>query len=88
MVSHDLQHSANRMKAYINAVNVNFDILEQPATEEFILLPNLDGENGNAVKISKFENVQSLVLHIKSTANDPIRISHIGLKGLRTFHKK
>ncbi|CAD8072346.1 unnamed protein product [Paramecium sonneborni] len=88
VVSLNEQSAANFMKAYTNISNVDFGLIETPCAEQFVLSPNLDGQFGNAVKVSKFENVNNLVLYIKSTINDPIRISYVGLKGIRTFQSK
>ena len=49
-----------------------------------MISPNLSGEYGNATKLSKFQNVNKLALYFNSSNNDPIRISYIGLKGVRT----
>jgi hypothetical protein len=56
--------------------------------KEFVISPNLSGEYGNATKLSKFQNVNKLALYFNSSNNDPIRISYIGLKGVRTQQKR
>ena len=57
-------------------------------TEEELKIANLSGEYGNATKLSKFQNVNKLALYFNSSNNDPIRISYIGLKGVRTQQKR
>lgn len=53
-----------------------------------MLSHNVNGEFGCATKISKFDNVNKLAIYLKSSVYDPIRVSYIGIKGIRTEMKR
>ena len=48
------------------------------------MAPNLDGKIEYSVKISKFQNVNKLIIYFTNEILDKISISYICLKGIKT----
>ncbi|CAD8131387.1 unnamed protein product [Paramecium sonneborni] len=63
-------------------------ILVSQKHQQFTLIPNFDGLFGNAFKVSKFFNVNKLILYIKSTKMILSEYVILDQKVLKTYQSK
>jgi len=75
-------------KLYVNHEVVDFSIAEQEPIQELKLTANLGADIENALKITKFQSVYKLILHLSAEEKDKIGVTYIGLKGIKTNFKK
>eukprot|EP01016_Furgasonia_blochmanni_P022788 TRINITY_DN2476_c0_g1_i31.p1 TRINITY_DN2476_c0_g1~~TRINITY_DN2476_c0_g1_i31.p1 ORF type:complete len:148 (-),score=31.51 TRINITY_DN2476_c0_g1_i31:61-504(-) len=89
IIAKETANFPDNARIFLNQENVDFAFVEDAdPVQEVTLIHNISGEVEYAVKQTKFQNVNTLILHMRSSTFDKLQITYIGFKGVKTNIKR